>query len=134
MRDLSRTTLHTLHVDDRASGTQFDLQYRRPSTTEIIAYNRAVYGLDQVAEDRKGLAVNYPAMLDAVLPLIVGWTPGAFGIDGQVFSADPAAPEYRADWAELLREGAADILLAMAGQVFAGAQVQRPVAVPFGKS
>jgi hypothetical protein len=123
-----------LLVDDKQGGEPFELYYTRPTTTQTIDYNRDVYGLERTDPKRPTPVLHYDAMLEHALALIVGWSDNAFGIDGQPFSAEPTSPHYREDWRDILRETQADILLSMAAQVFAGSQVERKPAVPFGTS
>jgi hypothetical protein len=124
MRDLKRSDKNVLAV--KADGEEFEIFYRQPTTSEVIAYNRGLYdfaGADGAVATTPRM--NYGCMVDAAVSVITGWSEGAFGFDGQPISADPQSPTYRADWPALLKDTEARILIGVASQVFGGALVEK---------
>jgi hypothetical protein len=131
MRDLKRSERNVLVVT--VDGETLELYYRQPTTTEVIAYNRDLYQFQMEDGSLTGKpTMNYAAMVDAAASIITGWSEGAFGYDGVEISADPASPQYRADWPALMRDTESRILLGVASQVFGGSLVEKKH--PFGRS
>lgn len=130
MRDLKRSTTNVLTVT--MDGETFELYYRQPTTTETLAYNRNLYRFDLDGKTPTAPTMNYEVMVEAALSVITGWTEGAFGFDGKPISADPASPQYRADWPALLKDTETRMVLAVAAKVFGGALVEK--APPFRTS
>lgn len=123
MRDLKRSTANVLTVT--ADGEAFDLYYRQPTTSEVIAYNRDLYEFTIEGRVASTPRMNYHVLIRSALDVITGWSEGAFGVDGQPISADPQSPQYRADWKALLEDTESRILIGVATQVFGGALVEK---------
>lgn len=134
MRDLKRSEKNVLVVDDKVGGSPIRIYYRQPTTTETLDYNREAYSLEGDGRKRRTLVMNHRAALKAALAVITGWEDGAFGVEGQAISADPAAPNYEPNWKTYLEDTAADILIAVGMQIFGGTNAEAEAPVPFAKS
>lgn len=119
MRELKSSDRNVLAVSDARSSTEIELYYRDPTTREEALYQSRLV-------QRKGSKILVRAAatrLEFGLEIVTGFRAGDFGVDGEPVSSDPGAGNYYANWKDLLREGAADILRLLAMTVFEGARV-----------
>lgn len=119
MRDLKQSDQNTLIIKDAISGTDIELTYRLPLTSERVAYQ------NRLVSRRNGKIQVHAveARIEFGLKILTGFREGDFGFDGKPISADPQSPNYKENWKELVRATAADIINAFAFVVFEGASV-----------
>lgn len=124
MRDVQQDTKNSLSISDTISGSDIKLFYRMPTTEERVRYQSGLF-------TRKGKkpGVNVELRLYMGLKILSGFEEaalvngkyvGGFGYGGKPIASDQASANYRADWKDLLKETAADIILALAISVFEG--------------
>ena len=107
---------NVFEVVDGLSGDVHEIFARQPTNRERAAYLASLF-------KRKGKKVidnSFETRLRFGQRVCDGFTKGTFIHNGKVFASDPADPDYRPDWKEQLVKGAADVLVAMAFQVFEG--------------
>lgn len=113
------TAENELRIFDNLSGSDIVLKYRTPTTKERNDFtNYAIV--------RKRNRVEYRVVEAQTLygaRILTGIRDGDFEVpdeDGAVvpLSSNPASPNYRADWKELLTKHASDIVQALGAQVF----------------
>jgi len=77
----------------------FDFYYRRPTTEEVIAYNKGLF------VKKNGKVVNnvVPTRIEMGLRILTGVQDGVFSLNGKPISSDPASPDYYPDWKSLLK-------------------------------
>lgn len=119
MRDLTATR-NVLEVQDGISGDVHELYYRAPTNTEQASYQTKLFSLKGGKKMKVQIHQTRAAFGKKIL---TGFKKGTFGIDGKAFSSDPADPDYRGDWKELLSEHASAVLNALCFQVFEGTGV-----------
>lgn len=119
MRDLEQSNKNILTIKDAISGTDIELYYRLPSTSERVAYQSRLIS-------HKGGKIQVhtlEARLEYGLKILTGFREGDFGVKGRPISSDPQNQNYHENWKELIRAMAADIVNAFAFVVFEGAAV-----------
>jgi len=119
MRDLKQSDQNVLIIKDAIGGSDIELHYRIPLTSERIAYQNKLV-------TRKGGKIQIHSMearIEFGLKILTGFRDGDFGFDGKPISADPTSKNYREDWKELIKATAADILNTFAFTIFEGASV-----------
>lgn len=119
MRDLTKTDKNILRIQDAISGSEIELYYRMPTTSEMVSYQAKLIK----RQGRKILLNAFETRLEFGLKIFTGFRDGDFGIDGKPISSDPQNPNYKEDWKGLLKETAADIITTLAFTVFEGARV-----------
>jgi len=118
MRDLKPTDKNELVVHDAISGTDIVLYYRLPTTSERIAYQRAL-----IRKTGKKVVLRAgEARQEFGLKILTGIREGDFGYDGKTISSDPKSERYRDDWKQLVGETAGDLVEVLALTVFEGAR------------
>jgi len=124
MRDLKKTDRNKVVLLDLQGGGKIGLYYATPTTSQVKAFHKE-------SLHRKGnkvLVDSFDPALKYGLEVITGFDEGAFGFDGQPISADPASPNYREDWKELLLETAADVVITLGRLVFEGVRPEQSTA------
>lgn len=119
MRDLGTNDRNILTISDARSGTEIELYYRSPTPSEEASFQARFL-------KRKGNKVvfnSYETRLEFGLKILTGFRDGDFGLDGNGISSDPLSPNYKADWKDIVKTGASDIVTALAMTVFEGARV-----------
>lgn len=119
MRELKETTLNTIKVIDTISGDTCELYYRMPTTAERVAFERAAHQWKK----NRFVDASAEARIEFGMKILVGFKDGAFSVDGRPISSDPGAPNYYANWKNLARESAGDLVAALATAVFQGARI-----------
>ncbi|HHT9137385.1 MAG TPA: hypothetical protein ACFYEK_09110 [Candidatus Wunengus sp. YC60] len=123
MRDLKQSDKNVLKINDAISGSEIELHYRMPTTSEQVAYQSRL-----IKRQGKKVIINaFDTRLEFGLKIITGFGEGNFGFDGKPISTDKNSPNYRDDWKELIRQSAPDIINAFAMTVFEGARVEQDV-------
>ncbi len=127
MRDLTATR-NAMTVRD-FFGDEHEIYFRTPTTTERMQYRAGMW------ERKEGKIINRAAgqRMQYGAAIITGFKKGSLGADGQPIASDPADPDYREDWLDLLTAAAPDVIDLVAQQVFETGQVQRdhgPVTLP----
>jgi hypothetical protein len=142
MRELKSTNTNKLVVHDGLSGGEIELYYRTPTTAERVSYMSRLVK----REKDKVKMRSAETRLHFGMEILTGFKDGAFGFDGNPISSDPAHPNYREDWKDLVKETASDLVSLLGFVVFEGARVEGQQdgieieeevaedAVPFGKS
>ena len=120
MRDLKQSDQNTLIIKDAISGTDIELYYRLPLTSERVAYQNKL-----ISRKNGKIQVHaVEARIEFGLKILTGFREGDFGFDGKPISANPQSQNYKENWKELIRTTAADIVNAFAFVVFEGASLQ----------
>lgn len=125
-RDLKASSNNSITLHDSMTGENITFRYRTPTTAERVEFETSTW-------QRKGMEVvdNSPeTKIDFALRILTGFDEGAFCFDGVPISANPENSGYRADWKELLKETAHDLLSVIGATVFLGTRVET---IPFGK-
>jgi hypothetical protein len=125
MRDLTAER-NAMPVQD-FFGDEHEIYFRNPTTTERMKYRAGMW------ERQDDKVVNKTASQRMVFgaAIIVGFKKGSLGADGKPIASDPADPDYREDWKDLLCAAAPDVVDLVAQQVFEGGQVrQAPATMP----
>lgn len=119
MRDLKQSDHNILTIKDAIGGGDIELHYRMPLTSERVAY------LGRLVKRKNGkIQINaMEARIEFGLKILTGFREGDFGFDGKPISSDPGSKNYCADWKDLIRVTAADILNTFAFTIFEGASV-----------
>lgn len=92
----------------------FDFYYRRPTTEEIIAYNKGLF------VKKNGKVVNnvVPTRIEMGLRILTGVQEGVFFFNGKAVSSDPASPDYYPEWKNLLKQVLSGTIANFAFRVF----------------
>jgi len=123
MRVLGKDIVHDMVILDAVTGGEIVLQYRMPTLDEREAYTQSLFERDSgEIKDRSD-----QANLDFGYKIFEGFEDGSFGVAGEngnalPISCDPKSEFYRADWKEIVREQASDLLMFMAARIFRGHQ------------
>lgn len=110
---------NVVEIRDGISGTVHEMHYRPPTNAEIASYQSGLF-------ERKGRKLKnrvHETRVKYGLKILTGFKKGSLGINGKPFSCDPEDPDYRADWKELLSQGAPMIIAAVAQAAFEGTGV-----------
>lgn len=119
MRDLAPGGKNLLKINDAVSGTKIELEYRMPTTQEMVQYQaRQVH-----RANGKVILRPFETRLDYGIKILTGIRDGDFGYEGKPISCNPTSADYKENWKELLKESAADIVTTLAITVFEGARV-----------
>lgn len=127
MRDLKPSDRNKMTITDARSGSEIELYYRTPTTQEEVQYQTRLLK----KQGKKVLINAFETRLEMGLKILTGFREGDFGVDGTPISSDPSSPNYREDWKELLKQGAADIISTFAFHVFEGARVDTGIDMDF---
>ncbi|MBU1193962.1 MAG: hypothetical protein KKE62_01985 [Proteobacteria bacterium] len=117
----------TMIIQDNLSDCKIHLQYRMPSSKEIISYrNGGMKRVKNNIENRIG-----ENRLEHGLKILTGIRDGDFQkrVDGNPvdISSDPKSKNYDPDWKNVIKEHASDLIETLAVQVFDGSsQVVAP--------
>jgi len=113
-RDLKASERNKLTITDAIGGGDIELYYRNPTTEECVQF--------QSESVRKvGGKIRYhfaETRIKYGLRVLTGFRHGDFIYDGKPLSSDPSSADYREDWKALLKETAADIVIAVGFAVF----------------
>lgn len=92
----------------------FDLFYRRPTTEEIVAYNKSLF------VKRNGKIHNnvVPTRIEMGMKIVTGFQEGVFTLNGKSISSDPASPDFYPDWKNLLKQVLSGTIANFAFRVF----------------
>ena len=92
--------------------------YAMPSTAQRVAFETSAYS----REGDTLIDESASARIDAAIGIVTGWEPAGYfvDVDGKAISTNPASPDYREDWRDLLKETASDILDVVGRIVFQG--------------
>lgn len=119
MKDLKLSDHNKLIINDARSGTEIELHYRNPTTQEEVQYQARF-----IKKQGKKVLINaFETRLQMGIKILTGFRDGDFGFDGRPIASDPASPNYREDWRELLKTAATDIITVFAFHVFEGARI-----------
>lgn len=118
MRDLTAER-NIAVVHDALAGEAHRIYFRRPTNAEMVAFQNSAFR-------RKGSKLEnrlFETRLAFGAKIMTGFEKGSFGADGKPFASDPKDPDYRGDWADLIRENAPDVVAVVAMIAFEGATV-----------
>ncbi len=125
MRDLTADK-NTLKIQDPISNSNIELYYRMPETSEMQKYRSEAI----IRKGRKLKLRTFEAQLKYGLIILTGFRDGDFGAGGKHISSNPDCPNqidvdgkmlplvYREDWKDILKDKAADLVIALASHVF----------------
>lgn len=115
-RDLQQSDRNELKIRDAISGDELAVYYRLPTTTERIGFQKGCY------KEKNGKLVNQTVAARAAYGelILTGIREGDFVFGGQPVSSDPVSPNYRADWKDLVKATAGDLLITLGLHVFEG--------------
>lgn len=118
MRDLTNEP-NIYKIRDGISGEVKEFIYRAPTAMEHQAYAAASLGLraGKAVISRKNIAET---RVKFGLKILTGIKDNQFGIGGKPISSDPASPNYREDWKQLLEQFAPDLISLFAVDIFDG--------------
>ncbi|MFA4871375.1 MAG: hypothetical protein WC623_24465 [Pedobacter sp.] len=119
MRDLKLSDKNKIGIFDARSGTDIELYYRTPTTSEEVEYQHLLVK----RQGRKVIINPFEARLEMGLRILTGFSEGSFGIDGKAISSEPENPNYKENWKDLLKETASDIITTFAFTIFEGARI-----------
>ena len=116
----------TLHkkIISTTRGVEVGVYHREPETEEIHQYNNE-------AIRRKGQKVTFrqtQAQYKFGAKILKGLVEGAFGVPDEEgkklvpVSSDPASPDYRQDWKELLLKRAPAVVITLGAAIFGGTE------------
>ena len=127
MRDLKQSDRNVLRISDAISGSEIELYYRMPTTSEQVAYQSKL-----VKRQGKKVVIHaFDTRLEYGLKILTGFREGDFGFDGKPVASDNQSPNFREDWKELLTQSAPDIINAFAMTIFEGARVEQDIDVEY---
>lgn len=111
---------HTMIIQDNLSNSEIHLQYRMPTSQEIISYrNGGTQRKRNKIIDRTG-----QNRLEHGLKILTGFREGDFEIfkDGKAapISSDPKSGHHDPDWKKHIKKQASDLVETLAFQVFDG--------------
>ena len=116
MFDLSceRNRFPVAAKDQKGEDISFDFFYRRPTTEEIVAYNKNLF------QKRNGKVVNnvVPVRIEMGLKILTGVQDGVFSFNGKPVSSDPTSSDYYPDWRYLLKNALSGTVANFAFRVF----------------
>ena len=112
---------HVLAIQDPVSGSVINLNYRRPTSEERVAYQLSAFRLEG-GERRFCLGET---RLKFGLEILTGFGPGDFVINAEG-EATPLDPARHPDWKERLAVEAPDLVAYLAQQVFEGMRLAAP--------
>lgn len=115
-RDLSKSDANELRLLDSTSGTEILFTYRTPTTADRVGYQARRFR----REGNQLINCSRRAAVDAAAEVLVAIREGDFTCDNQLVSSDPASPNYRADWKDLIKDMAGDLLFIMGFELFEG--------------
>ena len=92
----------------------FDFFYRRPTTEEIIAYNKGLF------TKKNGKIHNnvVPTRIEMGLRILTGIQEGVFSLNGKPVSSDPASADFYPEWKNLLKQVLSGTIANFAFKVF----------------
>jgi len=92
----------------------FDFFYRRPTTEEIIAYNKGLF------TKKNGKVINnvVPTRIEMGLRILTGVQDGVFTLNGKTISSDPASTNFYPEWKTLLKQVLSGTVANFAFRVF----------------
>lgn len=130
MRVIGANTKNEMTIADSISGDEITLYFRTPSNSERQRYFADLWGRDgdNIKDNSQEARLNYGA------EILMGIEDDEFGFkdaDEKIkpFSSDPENKKnYRADWKELIKEHAPELVEFLALRVFEGLR-QVPKAV-----
>ena len=105
------------------SGEEVGLRYREPTTQEMHHYQA-----ESVQRVRNKIQFRHSeAQMKFGNAILEGIRDGDFGVpgpDGKLvpISSDPASPQYRKDWKDLLNQYAPAVVIALGQYVFGGTE------------
>lgn len=118
-RILGAKAANELRIHDNISGDEIILFHRMPTTAE-----REGYANESIKRHRNKTTFSIVAAREKYgSKILTGFREGDFqveGADGKLvaFASDPASPNYREDWKDLMVQHASDLIQALAGHVF----------------
>lgn len=98
----------------KGEDTTFDFFYRRPTTEEIIAYNKGLF----IKKNGKVINNVVPTRIEMGLRILTGVQDGVFSLNGKAISSDPGSPDYYPDWKNLLKGALSGTVANFAFKVF----------------
>lgn len=115
---------YTLTIQDHLSGSKIHLNYRMPTTKEIISYRNG----STRREGNQLVSRTGENRMEHGKLILTGFGDGAFekqvGGKWAPISSDPKSPHYDPEWKEFVCENAPDLIETLAVHVFdAGNQV-----------
>jgi hypothetical protein len=134
MIDLSKNDeIITTELTVLSLGVTVRMKHRLPDTEEVRAYRNETYRANADKDGKKNPQLDYG------LAILTGIQDGDFGIDGKPLSSDPASPDYKENWKDLLKlnKTAARMICELANIAFDGTLIRRggdEKEVPFVKS
>lgn len=120
MRELGSSEKNKLTIKDARSGSEIELYYRNPTTTEIAGYQKSLVK----KRGNKVIMNTHQTRLEFGLKVLTGFKEGDFGLDGKPISSDTNSPAFRTDWKDVVATGAQDLILILARVVFEGASIK----------
>lgn len=127
MRELKQSDKNILRIQDALSGSDLELYYRMPTTSELVSYQSKLM-------QRKGKKViihAFDTRLEFGLKILTGFRDGDFGFDGKPISSEKENANYREDWKELVKQSAPGIINAFSMTVFEGARVEQNIDIEY---
>jgi len=121
-RTIGDVERNEMRIVDPIGGDEIMFYYRTPTTEEFVNYSKN----HLQRKGKKVVSRVTEARLKYGLEIVTGFRDGDFlkpgpGNKGVPFSADPQSANYEPKWKALLKQYAADLLMALAQQVFEGA-------------
>jgi hypothetical protein len=100
--------------NQKGEDVTFDLYYRRPTTEEIIAYNKGLF------TKKNGKVHNnvVPTRIEMGLRILTGVQDGVFFFNGKPVSSDSASPDFYTEWKNLLKGALSGTVANFAFRVF----------------
>lgn len=121
MRVIGANVKNEMTIADSISGTEITLYFRTPSNSERQRYFADLWGRDgdNITDKSQDARLNWGA------EILLGFEDNDLGFkdaNGEVtaFSSDPENENHRADWKELIKEYAPELLGFLALRVFEG--------------
>ena len=141
MLDLKKSDRNRIVIFEESVGERKGIYYTAPTTSQMVKYNRE-------SVKKKGRKISYDAGEAYMVALRFGaevltWFDEfnlrenddgtystidrdyAYGYDGKPISPDPASPNYREDWKDLLKESVPNHVALVARVAFDGARTQQ---------
>jgi len=141
MLDLKKTDRNRLVIFEESVGERKGVYYATPTASQVVRYNRE-------SMKKKGNKVSfdpgeaYMVALRFGSEILTGFDEMnlrengggtyvpidgdyAYGFDGKPISSDPASPNYREDWKELLKDTAHSHVALVARVAFGGARTEQ---------
>jgi len=120
MRVLSSENGNKAEIYDPQSQSIVVMYYRRPTPSEVVEYQSGIF-------TREGMEVklNADVRLKAGAALLTGIENGCFcDADGKQISSTEGDDNYNPEWKKIITEGAPDLVMALAQNVFEGIVVK----------